>query len=318
MSFIFNDDLQEVLKSCESHRQRSILLLAIFEFCNTGIEPEIPKGLTDKWRYVHALLQGNFSHCGNSFETVVKTISNQIETEPKRFENKSKSFSDDYSTIVNYNNDSDSIDSDRNDNDRIDGDNDDIDSEEDSNDEEYNDSDDDWFPSIECTTAQQDITEEEIQEAWKDMSQSAPQHGIEVSLNTKPFNIDDYKDMGNRCNASEEEIREAWKEISATTVNTSVAVQESSQVKSTYSTQELEKAGGLVYQRIWDKYQRIGKPVSYTRNNAEQDLQMATALFYDAIAYLSSIGSITCKKVKMADGRIINSITPLAAPQHCK
>ena len=50
--FKFFDGYVDTLRSCRTHKDRSILLLAMFEFWDTGVIPVIPEHLRDKWRFL--------------------------------------------------------------------------------------------------------------------------------------------------------------------------------------------------------------------------------------------------------------------------
>ena len=272
--FTMNDGFMDVFKSCETHRQRSVLLLATISYLETGIEPEIPKGLQDKWRFIHALLvyggqkasQNEATAKSNSSldETELKSNSSQVETELKSTLN-ALSTNDRLSSIDNLSSISTIV------NEVIDRD----DSNDGDNDSDCNDSGsyhDDYDGAIPCYP-----TVEEMDEAWKEHDELLYQQ----RLNTR--------------------------------VSCDVDSEDASIVKQRYSNEELlDLAGNRVLQRIWAKYQQIGKPVSYTRKNAEKELQLEANQFYGATKYLVSIGALLCNKVVLADGHSIFSYTPLA------
>ena len=73
---------------------------------------------------------------------------------------------------------------------------------------------------------------------------------------------------------------------------------------------DIEHQSELILSRIVDKYTNIGKPVSYTYSNAQQELNMPKDVFYKVINHLTETGKLECKKVVLTDGREINSFTP--------
>ena len=282
-SFIMNAEFMEVFKSCETHRQRSNLLQMTISFLETGLEPEIPKGLQDKWRFIHSSLVNSMAAL-NQNEATAKSNSIHVETEmksnPIQVETEMKSTLNSLSTIdrlssidnlssITSNKVIDSNDSDSN-----------------SNDSDSGSYFDDFDGPIPCYPSC-----EEMDEAWKEFvesqNQECPNDGkvscdVESEDEDEPQEPNLTKDdapVGTPANSNEE---------------------------------LLDLTGNRVLQRIWKKYRQNGRPVPYTRKEAEKELQIEAEQFYGATKYLVSIGALSCKKVVLSDGHSIYSYTPFA------
>lgn len=283
--FIMNDEFMEVFKSCETHRQRSILLQMTISFLETGLEPEIPKGLQDKWRFIHSSLVNSRAEL-NQNETTAKSDSIQVETETKsdsiQVETKTKSTSNTLSTIDRLssidNLSSITITS----NEVIDSN----DRDSDSNDSDSGSYFDDFDGPIPCYPSC-----EEMDEAWKEFVESQNQ---------------EFPNDGKVSCDVESEDEDEPQEPNLTKDDAPVGTPANS------NEELLDLTGNRVLQRIWEKYRQNGRPVPYTRKEAEKELQIEAEQFYGATKYLVSIGALSCKKVVLSDGHSIYSYTPFA------
>lgn len=283
--FKFFDGYIDTLRNCETHKDRSILLMAMFDFWESGVEPTIPKKLQDKWRFLYNSLKQSriksYQKLGEDLEeTNMESSGNQPVTAAKTKEAEIDNQRDSQILCPQTAQSSSTY--------RIESKN--------KNKENRIDRDSD-------STIQYE--EEELYPHL---------HPLQVSLD------EEWKEV---CETQRQEygytevIEPEVKELSSRSSNTDTNTIEYEQptypqqpVKPSYSNEELETAGGLILQRITQRYQQIGKPVPYTRVDAERDLDMDASLFYAAVRKLAYDDKVTVRSVQMSDGKTINSYTP--------
>lgn len=292
--FKFFDGYIDTLRNCETHKDRSILLMAMFDFWESGVEPTIPKKLQDKWRFLYNSLkqsriksyqklgedleETNMESGGNQPVTAAKTketvVENQRDSQilcPQTAQSSSTN------RIKNTNKEQ-----------RIEGIGIGIVEEDKTNTNTIN------FNAV---------LDEDWKEATKVMLSSDDTSGERELILSNTPNTYTHTNTCSSFNTSSP--------IDTSTLRTKEGTEQNiPQQFSRYSKEEVSNAEAKILERIQDKYRRIGRPVSYTRAMAADELNICSELFYLAIDNLVASGELLRGKYTTQDGTTINSFIP--------
>ena len=348
--FKFYDGYMETLRTCETHKDRSTLILGMIDYWEKGETPNIPKKLQDKWRFLYNSLKSSRRNAyaklgetiaekekeilGYSSESSGIEVKNSIdkqsvkpnsyaqpghaestyrvensELKKKKVKNKTE--------VKRIKEDSDSTDGDRH---------------------NYP------YPHDPYDEIWKEIVEEERLEANGTFNAPTDHQPLPSPYPHDPFDevwketVEEERLKANRTlnaptpHKPSPSVVSGGNTNSSTTNNnrlpsifntvsaggTSSGSQTSQSGSSNLSTvnEDTKRTSEEVYRRILRKYRIEGKPVSYTRIMAFEELGIERDVFYDAVRYLQMTGRLSIEKAKMPDGKTINSFTPLFDKTH--
>ncbi len=316
--FKFFDGYVETLRSCKTHKDRSILLMAMFDFWDNGTVPDLPEYLQDKWRFLYNSLkvsrQKSYEKLGEDTEKTEQekstdpssSVSESLEspadnqqitsnrcpvtTQPSftyRIENKG---------IKNKEKDNDSIKC--------------TDSTLDNNTVGL---------SLSCPSVCPSSIN--IDEEWREASEAIIQERISAierggtekdGPNYKSTNDQSIPTSPRTSSCPSTDVPRCT-DIPAKQDNTQHTSHQSTETQKPHFAQsEIETAAVKVLECIKSKFRQYAAPVRFTRVDANDELGLDKHIFYEAIKYLESSGSITITKTTAPDGKTVNRYTPTA------
>ena len=303
----------ETFRSCKTHKDRSILLMAMLDFWDTGIVPEIPKHLSDKWRFIHhALALSRVKSYEKLREIAEKTGQKKSTSSSYVVPKSSESHIDNQQDTPNhcpvtsqplstYRIENKRIKNKENDNDNIEC----IDSKctMDNN---------PGFSSSSCPSCSPYLNID-IDAEWKEVCDTINRErggfiendgSEDIVPAVKPIQPSITSSLSS-TNASKETP------VSTHPDDTQHTFPHGTETPNTRFVQaEIETSAARVLEGIKSKYRQYATPVRFTYVDAESVLGLNKELFYKAIKYLVSNGSITCTKTTAPDGKTVNRFTP--------
>lgn len=280
--FKFFDGYSETFRACETHKDRSILLLAMLDYWEFGTIPQLPKKLQDKWRFLHKALEASrknaYAAIGRNGENKEENSSEIVET-PSAFQPKKQSNVSD-NQQVNENTCAQTV----------------------HNVSTYR------IKNIEEKNKEKD-SDRSIGDSDKSMGSlnGFPDEWDEVMamLHSRP----DEESYPNP-NPSPKSCFCSCSNQPTTQSNPS----ESQSKSESQTNKELGEVGARILERIASLYKEHGRAVSYTHVVAEKELGVEKTLFYQAIKYLEATNQLHKEKVPLQDGKVVNYYTPTIIP----
>lgn len=305
--FKFFDNYVELFRACETHKDRSILLLAMFDYWDNGTNPELPKRLQDKWRFLYLSLKTSRKNAyaalerngGNDEEKSSETVESSSSFQPKTQNNRSDNqqvnknvcaqTAHDVSTYRIKNKEEKNI---ENDNDRSIGDS-------DRSMGSISDFPDEWDEVMDMLHSQPD--DDEFYHNPSAYTNPSPSPSSNPSSNPNPeSSSNSYPNPSPKscfCSCSNQ--------------STTQSNQPESQFKpESLTNTELDEVGARILERIVSLYKEHKRAVSYTHATAERELGVAKVQFYQAIKHLEATDQLHKEKVPMQDGKVVNYYTP--------
>lgn len=289
--FKFFDNYVELLRTCETHKDRSLLLLAMFDYWDNGTSPELPKRLQDKWRFLHlsmktsrknayAALERNGENTEENFSEIVET---PLAFQPKKQNKASDNQQVNENTCAR--------------------------------------------PAHEVSTYRIKNIEEKNREYENDRSIGKNDRSIgeEYPEMTNYSNGDDELDyvlkmihsqpIDDKSSPYTNPSLKSYPESSPSPKSCSCSNQSESQYKpESHTKDELESTGAKVLERIVSLYRVHKRPVSYTWKKAGEELGVSKTMFFQVIRHLEATNQLHTEKYQLQEGIVVNTYTPTAVP----
>ena len=328
------DSYIETIRSCETHKDRSMLVLAMFDFWETGIAPDIPKKLQDKWRFIYqfmsisrtkayaALERNGEKNEENTTKSAENTLGFQKKTNNTRSD--SQQVSNSLCAQTSHNVSTNRIENKEKKN-----------IEKDSTIGIEDRTIDDRIARMGMTTSTNEM--DEFYEALEIVHHQSGQESNPLSQSSStqsnppmaqwgmvgyPDGSIDWGDVHKALHHQSDQESSPISNPNPCSSSNPCSCLDTTQSKTTgnpgqskkYTDDELDAAGAKILERIVTLYREQRRAVPYTKTKASEELGLDSTLFYKAINRLEATNQLHKEKVKLKDGNEINSFTPMAVP----